>query len=400
MQPIAIEDPHRPQLPDRFALLGLGFRPFFLAAGISATLLIPLWLLAFQGGSLDSRYYHAPAWHQHEMIFGFGLAVVAGFLLTAVQNWTSLATPRGLPLAGLLGLWLLGRVLVFLPAPDWLLVTIDWLFAPVIALVISRPLWRARQWTNLVFPALLLLIAAGNALFHLERLGLSSSTASLGSYLGLMGLVWIMVIMGGRVIPFFIEKGLAGTPQVQKWPWIEYAAHITLAATIVTMVADLPATIQAASALLAASIHAIRVLGWHDRRLWSVPLLWVLWIGYGWLVLGLVLQGAAALGAIPFALALHSYAAGALGTLAIGMMARVAIGHTGRPMQLTSPLMAWAFALTILSGLLRVVIPLITPELTITAILLSGAAWTVAFMLFSWVYAPILWRPRVDGRPG
>lgn len=400
MAVMSIEPPQQKRPERGVALFALGFRPFFLVAGLSALLYIPAWLLAFHGESIGSIYYDAFSWHQHEMVFGFGMAVLAGFLMTAVKNWTHLPTPAGWSLVMLLVVWLAGRVLPFIALPPLLVMWVDLLFAPLVALVIAVPLWRARQWVNLLFPALLMLIAVGNGLFHLAQLGLIALPTQLGSYLALMAMVWIMVIMGGRVIPFFIEKGLGGEVKVRKLGWIDHAGTVALVATVIAVVTELAPVIQAALAFAAAILHSIRLVAWHDARLWSVPLLWILWLGYAWVVIGLTMQGMAAVNLVPSALATHAFASGALGTLAMGMMARVAIGHTGRPMQLTSRLMPWAFGLVILAGSLRVLVPAIWPSYTVSAVVLAGVFWWLAYALFCWVYLPMLWRPRVDGRPG
>lgn len=400
MAVMTIEPPRRAPPVSGFALFALGFRPFFLVAGLSALLYIPAWLLAFHGESIDSIYYDALSWHQHEMIFGFGMAVLAGFLMTAVRNWTNLPTPAGWPLAGLLLLWLAGRALPFAAVPAPWVVGVDLLFALLVALAIARPLWSARQWLNMIFPALLLLIALGNGLFHLAQLGVITASTRLGSDIGLFAMVWVMMIMGGRVIPFFIEKGLGGEVRVRKLGWLDQVAMVAWVATMIAVVSELAPLLQASVAFAAAVLHAVRLIAWHDARLWSVPLLWVLWLGYAWVVLGLALQGAAALGVLPTALATHALASGALGTLALGMMARVTLGHTGRPMQLTSRLMPWAFGLVVLTGILRVLVPALWPDFAVAAIVLAGACWTMAFAIFCWVTIPMLWRPRVDGRPG
>lgn len=400
MPPMPLEEPRDPQSPKSFALFALGFRPFFLAAGVSASLLVPIWLLLFQSGGQVSGYFSAQDWHRHEMIFGFGMAVVAGFLLTAAGNWTNQPTPRGKPLLLLSLLWLAGRLLPLLDVSHWLIASVDLAFAPLIAFLLARPILRAKQHLNLVFPGLILLISLGNLLIHLQWNGLAQDTAGSGIYLGLLSLVWIMAIMGGRVIPFFIERGLGGGFTARKWPWLEKAVFIVLGLLIVATVAGAPTELQGGLALLAALLHGIRVAGWHHPGLWRVPLLWVLWLGYAWLVVGFLLQGLASFGLFSPSLALHGFAAGALGTLAMGMMARVSLGHSGRQMQLTSPLMVWAFVAVNVAGLLRVILPLALPVFAPAAIVLAGITWTLAFLIFTWIYLPILSRPRVDGRPG
>lgn len=397
MAQIQIEEPAR-NSASGFVPFALGFRPFFLGAGILAVIYMALWLGVYLGGgSLPQHYQDALSWHRHEMVFGFGLAVVAGFLLTAVRNWTNLPTPAGAPLALLFLLWLTARVLAFLPGPGIALAVIDCLFPLILALVLAVPIAKARQHHNQIFPFILVVIAVADALMYLQYLGVLSNSAERGVLLALLSILWIMVIMGGRVIPFFIERATPGF-QRRSWTIIEKTAGPSI---LLLMVAALSpwSTGVIVAALLAAVIHGARLYGWHTRKIWPVPLLWVLWLGYGWVVLGFALHALHAAGLIAPALTLHAYAVGGMGVLTLGMMARVALGHTGRNMQLTTPWMAGSFALVAGAALVRVVGPMLMfpPQWVIG---LSGALWVTAFVIFVWVYAPILLRPRVDGRPG
>jgi len=205
-----------------FALFALGFRPFFLAAGLSALLLMLLWLLILGGNSTASSYYPGNYWHSHEMLFGFVATVAAGFLLTAVRNWTGVQTLRFTPLALLSLLWLLGRLapLSIFQLPGWLIALVDLSFLPVAAVGVAIPILRKSQKSNYVFPILLLVMAMANLLTHMQFLGLSEQTADTGISLMLYLVVALIMIMGGRVIPFFSERGVMGL-QTRSWPLIE-----------------------------------------------------------------------------------------------------------------------------------------------------------------------------------
>ncbi|MEW5755129.1 MAG: NnrS family protein [Pseudomonadota bacterium] len=397
MTQIQIEEPARPA-NSGFVPFALGFRPFFLGAGILAVLYMVLWLGVYlDAWPLAQHYQDALSWHRHEMVFGYGLAVVAGFLLTAVRNWTNLPTPAGTPLALLFLLWLMGRVLAVLPVPGWVLAIVDGLFPLILALVLFIPIAKARQHHNQIFPVILVVITVADVLMHLQYLGITHSSAESGLQLALLSILWIMAIMGGRVIPFFIERAIPGFKR-RSWSLVEKSAGPSIVALMAAVLLQ-SSTATIVTAVLAAVIHGVRVFGWHDRKLWSVPLLWVLWLGYAWIVIGFALHAVSAAGLAPPALALHAYGVGGMGVLTLGMMARVALGHTGRNMQLTTPWMVGSFALLALAALVRVFGPMLpfSPQAVIG---LSGVLWVLAFVIFVWVYTPILMRPRIDGRPG
>jgi len=381
-------------------LFALGFRPFFLAAGVAAVLLVGAWVVDYGAWATLSTYYGGLNWHAHEMVFGYAAAVVAGFLLTAVRNWTGLQTAQGPALAALLALWLAGRIAPFLTSlPPALVAAVDLAFVPVLAASLAVPLLRQRQARNLPFVPILLVLFCANALVHLEALGLTQGTAQRGVRLGVAVIVLLIAVVGGRVIPFFTERALPGArPRI--WQPLEWLALASLAALALLGLFGADARLIVLAGTFAATAHAVRLWGWSDRRLWSVPLLWVLHLGYLWVTIGFALEAAAAAGVVPPALALHAYTAGGIGALTLGMMARVALGHSGRPLK-PAPAVVLAFALVNLAALARVVAPLALPdEWYLRAVASAGALWMVAFALFVAVYTPILVRPRADGLPG
>jgi uncharacterized protein involved in response to NO len=380
-----------------FALFALGFRPFFLAAGVFAIVLIGLWLAVLHGRVAVAPL--APAlWHGHEMLFGFAVAVIAGFLLTAAQNWTGIPTVSGTPLAGLFLLWLAARLAFLVPAlPAGLVAAIDLAFLPLLAVALALPISKAKQGHNVPFPAMLLALTVANALVHAEALG-GSDTASLGLRFAAFIVVAMMVLMGGRVVPSFTDNRL-GT-RARRWPGIEKAVPFV---TVAALAAALIAPASWVTALLAASaalVHAVRLVGWYTPKYWSVPLLWILHLGYAWIVVGFALLGAAAAG-IPGAEdgALHAFTAGGIGVLTLGMMARVSLGHTGRLLE-APPVMRIAFWAINLAALVRVAQPLVFASLYTSAMALAGVLWLAAFGVFVAIYTPMLLQPRVDGKPG
>jgi len=400
MAHIDIQIPRSGPLNEGLTFLALGFRPFFLLAGVAATVLLGVWLLIYRGGLPAPGYYGAVAWHGHEMLFGYTVSVVAGFLLTAVKNWTGIQTPRYWPLAGLALLWLLGRVMPLLGGwvPGWLIALVDFSFLPLLALGLAFPLFKSRQVSNIPFVFVLLALATANALFHLQLLGWTENTLQAGIRLAVGLIVLLLAVMGGRVIPFFIERGLPGVRNYT-WPWLE---KLAIGSVVLFVLGDLffPASvITIVITFAAAAIHLVRVAGWYHHRVWTVSLLWVLFIGYAWVGLGLLLHGLAALGMLNPMLALHAFTVGGVGVLTLGMMARVAIGHTGRMMQ-AHPIMGWSFALVAMAAVVRVILPIVFPALYLHWIDVAGLLWLLAFIPFVVIYYPMLTRPRVDGQPG
>jgi uncharacterized protein involved in response to NO len=395
---IPIEDLHRRPPPTGLAPFALGFRPFFLAAGIWAVLLMALWMLVLQG-RLELGTWSPMVWHGHEMLFGFTVAVIAGFLLTAAQNWTGIRTPSGAPLAALFLLWLSGRLAFLIPGlPPTLVALVDLAFLPVLAGVLAMPILKARQLHNYPFPIMLLALTAANVLVHLEVLGWTASTASLGLHLATYVVVTMIVVMGGRVIPSFTDNKLR--TRARRWAVIErLVVPSTLAALLATLLAP-ELILTALLAAIAALVHFIRLAGWYTNKFWAEPLLWVLHLGYAWIALGFALLALSAAGFEGAAgSALHAFTAGGIGVLTLGMMARVSLGHTGRLLE-PAPLMTLAFIEIGLAALLRVAVPLFFPASHAAGMTASGLLWMIGFALFAVLYAPMLLRPRVDGKPG
>jgi uncharacterized protein involved in response to NO len=378
----------------------LGFRPFFLLALAAAVLLIAPWTLAYRGAFVLETYYGALPWHAHEMIFGYAAAVVAGFLLTAVRQWTGRETARGGLLAALVLLWLAGRAAPYLQQvlPDWAIAALDLAFLPAVALIVAVPLVRGGAPRNLIIVPILLAFALANALVHAGQIGGALATARSGLYLGVDIVVLLIAIIGGRVLPFFTERALPEA-RPRRRAWLELIAIAAVVALALARLLSAPAALLGGAAAVAALAHALRLAGWYARGIWSVPLLWVLHLGYAWLVIGFGLTALAALDRAPPFLALHALTSGAIGVLTLGMMARVSLGHTGRALK-PAGLTVVAFALVNLSAALRVLAPLAFPVRTANLVATSALLWVLAFALAFVAYAGILVRPRADGQPG
>ena len=381
-------------------LFALGFRPFFMLAGLSGLLLILLWNAIFKGILVAENYYPSVYWHAHEMLLGYGVAVIAGFLLTAVKNWTGKLTLTGDKLAGLCLLWLYGRIVPFYVGllPDILIALIDLAFLPLLAYHITKPIMETKQNQNLIFTGLLLLLIIGNGFVHCEMLGLKSNTGWLGLQLIVATIIVLILVMAGRVFPFFTERGLPGTlairnPQLDNWS----VASAVLVFGI--QLFGISGAVLALSALLAVIVNCARVAGWYVQKIWYVPLLWVLYVGYGWIIFGFALTALSAYSIIQPSLALHAFTLGGIGTLTLGMMARVALGHTGRALRASNAI-AFAFMLINVAAFFRVVLPIAFPNWYQTLIYGSTLAWFAAFSLFIFVYGPVLVSQRIDGQDG
>jgi uncharacterized protein involved in response to NO len=381
-------------------LFALGFRPFFLLAALFAVLSIAVWAPVFVNGAALNTYYGAIGWHSHEMVFGYSAAVIAGFLLTAVRNWTDTPTPAGAPLAVMAAVWLLGRITPFFPEalPGWTVALIDLAFAPALAVAIGIPLVQSGTKRNLIFIPLLATFIAANLLVHLEVLGVAENLARRGIFLGVNLIILLIVVMGGRVIPFFTERALPNTV-IKRWPLVEALAPLSSIAFLLAELIASDAPVTGGLAALAAVANGVRLAGWHSRRVWRAPLLWVLHLGYGWIVVGYGLKALAGFTLTAPQLTVHAFTVGAIGVLTLGMMARVSLGHTARPLN-ASPSITIAFALINLAALVRGVLPAFLPHRLFDFVAFSGALWITAFVVFAVVYTPILLRPRVDGRSG
>ncbi|MBI5137706.1 MAG: NnrS family protein [Nitrospirae bacterium] len=377
----------KPPPPPGMPLWSLGFRPFFLGAALAAVLLMAGWLWMLAGGAAPP-HYGAIGWHGHEMVFGYAVAVIAGFLLVGVRNWTGLPTPTGGRLAALFLLWLAGRLAPLAALPGPLVAALDLAFLPALMAALARPLSRGEPFPNRSILPLLGLLTLANALAHAEALGVVRG--SLGPALGLGLMVLLIALVAGWAFPLFTGRALAGA-RAPLPPWRERAALGALGAWALGQ-AGLPDMVLGPLALAAAALHGARMGGWWRPGVGRVPLLWVLFGGYGWLVAGLALDGLARLGLVPPGAAVHALAAGALGTLTLGMMARVSLGHTGRPMVAAAPVVA-AFALANLAALARLWAAF-WPGAGMTV--LAGGLWIAAFALFLWVYGPV-WAGPGDG---
>lgn len=378
-----------------FALFRLGFRPFFLFGALFGLISIGYFILLISGATetLPSMW-DAVSWHRHEMLFGYAGAIIAGFLLTAVPNWTGHPTLKEGKLAAIVLLWLAGRITIFMSAslPFMLVSVIDVAFFLACAAGILPALIKSKNRRNYFFVALLALLALANGLTHW-------GDADTGIALGLNIIILMMVVIGGRVIPFFTERPLGIS--IKRNPIIE---RVTLVSAVVALaldiITDVNSSILGAAFLLAAIANGWRLSQWHSLKTLRTPLLWVLHAGYAWLVLGFAVKALYFLGldVLP-TIATHAFTAGGVGVLTLGMMARVSLGHSGRPLEVGSP-MRFAFICINLAAVFRVFGLWVFPDMAMRWLESAALCWLLAFGIFIVVYAPILMRPRLDGRDG
>lgn len=386
----------RAAVPPGFALWNLGFRPFYLLASVFSALSVLAWAAQFSG-YLSTAYLQGAVWHGHELLFGYTMAVVAGFLLTAVRNWTAQPTPTGRPLMALAGLWVLGRVLVLTPLGVAAAV-VNAAFPLALAVAIGIPLVRSRNVRNYFFIGLLALMSALILALHLGLRGAFEFPPRLGLQMALDVVLFVMAVMAGRVVPMFTNNGVPGAGAARH-PLVEKLALGSILALFLADALELRPASIAAIALAAASAHGARLFLWRPLRTLSAPLVWILHAAYAWIVLHLVLRGLAALGWLSGSFDIHALTVGAIGGLTLGMMTRTARGHTGRPLAADRYEIA-AFLLVQVAAAVRVFGGMVSPGLYLASIQVSGLLWAAAFGLYAVRYWPVLTRPRLDGKEG
>lgn len=379
------------------AFFSYGFRPFFLGAALFAGVAVPAWILILAGTGNPVLLSTARDWHLHEMLFGFLPAVITGFVLTAVPNWTDRPAINGLQLAGLFSLWLAGRVVLALPwVPPVTAASIDAAYLLVLAGILWREIAGGKSWNHAPIGVLLSLYAGANMLFHFFALNGLPTDLPERITLGLD--MTLLAFIGGRVTPNFTREFLAQTRRPEKPARFSHLDMVAIGsvAAASTSWAMLPqGTVAGWFLILAGIVNLVRLSRWYGWFTWREPLVFVLHGGYAWLTLSLFLLGCAALGVgLPKEDAVHALTTGAVGVMTLGIMTRASLGHTGRPRE-ADPATVAMYVLVTCGAMLRVFGP--GTGLPNTLILGSAAAcWSGAYLLFALVYGPYLLRPSVD----
>lgn len=377
-------------------LFGRGFRPFFFLGALYSLISLALWG-GFYAGYVVPPYFllDAVSWHAHEMIYGFSMAVVAGFLLTAVANWTGVAPARQMHLAGLCSLWILGRVVMNFDfgLPLWGIVVLEGAFIPALALSLAIPLIRSWNKRNFIFLTLLSVLLACNIWFLL-----TINMAAL--HVALMMILIMISLIGGRIIPAFTvaalrRKGIEANQTSQMK--MDMAALASLVTVTLCLVFAKGTPILGIAAGVSCLIHGLRMRYYHTLRTFDDPLVWILHAGYGWLVVGLGLLALTGFDVLEISAVIHALTAGSIGSMILGMICRVTLGHTGRELKVGGLITVSFFTIQV-TAIARVFGPISMPEYMSEWIIGSATLWSLCFGTFLWVYTPMLFSYRPDGR--
>ncbi|WP_350642941.1 NnrS family protein [Psychrobacter sp. HY3-MNA-CIBAN-0198] len=394
-------------------ILNLSFRLFFSAAAVFAIIMMVLWSFVFTGHTdIDAQVLNPLYWHGHEMIYGYALAVVAGFLLTAVKTWTGVMMPHGYSLLAIFACWLLARLgwlafglgVTIAGSSAWLLYAaalFDLLFVGSMAFVIFRAVLQVKQYKQMGILAKLALLTLGNGLCYWGIISADMSTTRVGIYLGFYLIIGLVLTIGRRVVPFFIERGLSGagtgTITLRNSKIQDIAS---LAFFFAFFLADLfypNKYLLTITALGVAVVNIIRLLGWYNRGIWQKPLLWSLYIAFLGMCLSFLLYALQPWLGYAHSIALHGLAIAGVGMMTVAMMTRVSLGHTGRSIHQPPKSVNVVYILMILVFVSRVLLPLVDMNHYLLWIMVAQSAWIACFVLFCLSYLPMLARPRPDG---
>ena len=383
-------------------ILQTGFRIFFLGAAVHAVLSMAIWYLFYVAQGNIFVALPLTVWHGHEMIFGYTMAVVAGFLLTAVINWTGQPTLSGTPLLILFLFWLLARILAFMPAsfPLWPFMLCNIVFFSFLFVGVMRPVIQVKQWRqSAVFSKLFLIFVSGIFVYWaVIQADLLTQRKALRFAVYIM--ISLIFTIARRVMPFFIEKGVGYEVNLKNSKTFDIASVILLVAFSILDIFWPQPYVIATISLLLVFIHTWRLKGWHTFGIWRKPLLWVLFIGYIFLILGFAFKVMAVIANKPDDAALHAWTAGAIGLFTLGMMARVSWGHTGRVIAQPPRLIGIMFLVLLASAIFRTFLPIINEHHYIMWIAISQLLWMIAFTLYIGLYFKSLTTARLDGKWG
>ena len=376
------------------ALLELGFRPFFFLGALYSLISLLVWGGFYAGQIVPPAFLIDPvSWHIHEMIYGFTLAIIAGFLLTAVVNWTGCAPIKQRQLAALCLLWLVGRIVINidLGLPFWLILVLETSFIPVLLIVLAIPLIRANNTRNFLILLRLLVLFACDVWFL-------KTGSKMPLYIALMMVLTVVSLIGGRIIPAFTVGALRRTGIVVNQTaqmTLDRIAVVSLIAVTLCLIFVPGTRLLSLCALFSAIVHGLRKRHYHSLKTASDPMLWILHLGYGWLVIGLFLLALTGVGVFEIPLVIHALTAGCIGSMTLGMMTRVTLGHSGRPLE-SSTLTTLSFVLMQIAVLIRILGPMLIPQATVHWIIWSAGLWTTCFVIYLFVYAPMLIQPRPE----
>lgn len=390
------------ELLSNVTLLNLGFRPFFLGSILYSIIVMLIWfgIIAFDL-TLPMTSLSIYQWHAHEMIYGYALAVIAGFLLTAVKNWTGIQTAHGLPLAVIFCLWLIARLL-FLFGTQFINIAaiFDMLFIVAVIIAAASPVIQAKNWKQLGILSKLVLLGIFNSLFYLGYAGILEQGLSWGIYGGLYLVIGLILTLGGRVIPFFTERGVGYEVKLYNPKWITILGLLLFLVFFISELFLHNENITGIASVGLFIIYSIRLVGWYTAGIWKKPLLWSLHISMLFINVGFLLFALSIYAGISKFIAIHAFAYGGIGMVTVAMMARVALGHTGRNINEPPKPVKYILFLLLAGAIIRTLFLIILPEFYLVWIISSQLLWIFAFFLFAISYTPIFIRPRLDGQFG
>lgn len=395
-------NPSLPLRRNEFSLFHLGFRPFFLAAALFAVVTIFVWLFVYSGRlSFETGAITPFEWHAHQMVYGFSMAVIAGFLLTAVMNWTNVQTLRGAPLQVLVVCWAVPRiVLLFGTKYIAIAALFDLVFFIGLAFGVGKPIVIARQWTQIGILSKIGLLGAGNTCFYLDSFGMYPDGAFVGTYGGLFLIVSLILTIGGRVMPAFVRNGIDAPVSITNPRWVALTSFVVFFVFFVNFLFYRNLQITGVTAAILCLLTSYRLVCWHAPGIWRKPLLWGLFSAYLFIDFGFFLYALALIVPVSPFIALHAFAYGGIGLATLAMMIRVSVGHTGRSIR-TPPQGTAALLWTLLAGaVVRVIVPLSFAEHYRAVIVISQLLWIGAFFGFVVLFARMLVQARPDGQPG
>ncbi len=383
-------------------LLQTGFRIFFLGAAVYSVVSIVFWMLFYVLGINIFVGMPINVWHGHEMIYGFAMAVVAGFLLTAVTNWTGQKTLNGVPLLVLFLFWMAARVLSFMPAsvPGWIMAVCDNVFLVFLIIAVVRPVVKVKQWRQFAVLAKVVLVGVSSIFFYLAISGQAMKEGHMALHFAMYMIISLILTIARRIMPFFVEKGVGYSVTLRNSKILDLASLVLLVLLSVIDVFWTHWRIVPVLSILLAVVHAMRLWGWYTAGIWKKPLLWILFVGYVFLIVGFVLKFLTYVSTVPIGSYLHAFTYGGIGLFTLGMMARVSLGHTGRNVHEAPPMVSVMFFVLIIGACVRVFLPIFDEVRFPLWIAISQIMWMMAFVLFIFQYYTILTSPRADGKFG
>jgi uncharacterized protein involved in response to NO len=404
MQLISIDEIIKPYKPTpKYAFLQMGFRPFFLLSSVFFIISLSAWMLLYTHIiSIRLDHITPSQWHAHEMLFGYAFAVVAGFLLTAIKNWTGIQTVHGKPLLLLVSLWLIARLIqTFQTDAVILAASFDLSFNIFLTCTVVFPIIQSKQWKQLGILVKIVLLTLGNGLYYSAELGWYAEGAWIANTLALFLMISLILVIGRRVIPMFIQNGLKLNTPLAQSRWIDISIMMNVVILLLNELFFQNSMLTCSIGLLLFGLNAFRLMRWHRPEIWSKPLLWGLYvslwlISFGFLMLGL----SQILSAVLTVYAIHLWAIGGIALMTQAMMSRVSLGHTGRDIHSPSVLVNYSFALIVLATLLRAIAPIFFRQSYLIWVLSAYTACVLAFILFIIGYSQMLIKPRIDGKFG